>query len=241
MNQIVYQDNSISAKGLFLILISRLLLFALFQIAVAIFVKSWEDSAKYWMLTATLTNVISILILNIQFKKEGIRYLSIFRFRKNLWKKDFTLFSILALLSVIVVMAAPMMLEIFLWDDKAYSQEIMFQPLSIKLLYLLIIAFPLTIGFAELATYFGYIMPRLEKHFRKKWLAVVLPAIFLSIQHCTLPLVFEAKFILFRGLSYLPFALLIGIALSKRPALLPYFAILHVVLDLSAAAMFLMK
>ncbi len=61
----------------------------------------------------------------------------------------------------------------------------------------LLIAFPLSIGLAELPTYFGYVMPQLKAGVKHKWLALLLPTLFLSVQHCTLPLVFDIKFIFF--------------------------------------------
>ncbi len=137
-------------KSLLLLLFSRTFLFAFFQVIVALLLSSWSQSERYWMLTATLTNIVSIFFLYTLFRKEKADYLSIFRFRKDFWKKDLLLFSGLAILSVLVVLV-----------------------------------------------------------------------------------------ILFRGLSYLPFALLLGIVLHKRPSLLPHFAILHVVLDGSAALMLL--
>jgi membrane protease YdiL (CAAX protease family) len=100
-----------------------------------------------------------------------------------------------------------------------------------------LIAFPISIALAELATYYGYLMPRLKSVLKKKWLAVLLPVIFLSIQHCCLPLIFDVKFLLYRGLMYFPFALLIGLAINKRPKLLPYFVILHGLMDLQAIIM----
>lgn len=222
-------------------LISRTFLFAFFQVIIALLLSSWAESTRYWMLTATLTNVISIIFLIILFRKEKINYLSIFHFIKDSWKKDLLIFSGLAIISLLFVMIPPLLLESGFLGDSGYFQEILFQPISPYLMYFLLFAFPITIGFAELATYFGYIMPRLKKHLPSKWLVVLLPVFFLSIQHCTLPLVFDAKFILFRGLTYLPFALLLGIVLYKRPSLLPHFAILHVALDGSAALMFLLN
>ena len=91
-----HKSTRISMLSLYALLISRVFLFAFFQIIVAVFLKSWADSAKYWMLTATLTNVVSIIILSVQFKKDGINYISIFRFRTEAWKKDLAQFSVLA-------------------------------------------------------------------------------------------------------------------------------------------------
>ena len=53
--------------------------------------------------------------------------------------------------------------------------RLLFRPLPNFINYILLIAFPVTIAFAELPTYFGYLMPRLEKSLGKKWLAMLLP------------------------------------------------------------------
>jgi hypothetical protein len=230
-----------SLKGLIGLLFSRLFLFAFFQLLIALLLHSWIESTKYWLLSATLTNIVSISLLIILLRREGKSYFSLFHFRKKKWKNDLLIFSGLAILSLMLVIFTPLILQSLLWDNTAYSQEILLQPLPKYLIYLLLIAFPVSIAFAELPTYFGYLMPRLKNHLHSSWMAVALPIVFLSIQHCTLPLLFDAQFILFRGLSYLPFALLIGISLYKRPALLPYFVILHGLLDASAVAMYFIE
>lgn len=230
-----------SLKGLIGVLFSRIFLFAFFQLIAALLLHSWIESAKYWLLTATSTNVVSIFLLIFLFKQEGKSYLSIFHFREEKWKNDLFLFLILAFLSLLLVIFTPLILQYLLWDNTSYSQDLLLQPLPKYLIYFLLITFPISIAFAELATYFGYLMPRLKTQLNSKWLAVALPVLFLSIQHCTLPLLFDSKFILFRGLSYLPFALLIGVSIYKRPSLLPYFAILHGLLDASVVMMYLIK
>ncbi len=230
-----------SLKGLLTVLVSRTILFAIFQSVVALLLRSWNESIKFWMLTATLTNFVSIALLVMLFKREGRSYMSMFHLRKEEWKRDLSAFSVLGLISVLLVMVTPYLLQYLLLGDATYSQKYLLQPLPAYLVYFLLIAFPVSVAYAELATYFGYIMPRLKRQSHSSWLVVILPVFFLSIQHCTLPLVFDLKFLLFRGLSYLPFALLLGLSLYKRPALLPYFAILHGLLDALAVAMYLFE
>ena len=103
--------------------------------------------------------------------------------------------------------------------------------------YASLVLFPLTQGMAELASYFAYSMPRLESRGMRPWLAITLPALALSLQHIAVPLLFDARFLLWRGLMFLPFAFFVGIVLHWRPRLLPYMAIVHVLMDLSFAAM----
>lgn len=220
------------------LLFSRLLLFAFFQGLIAWLIHSWNESEKYWILIATLTNIISIILLNILLRKERTKYLSLFQFNSN-WKKDLMLFSGLAIISLPLVIIPSYYLNIIFYGSSNYYTEVMFQSISKPLTYFLLIAFPVSIAFAELATYFGYIMPRIKTYLKSPILIVLIPVLFLSIQHCTLPLVFELNFILFRGLVYLPFAIIIGVSIYKKPSLLVYFAIFHGILDAMTVMMLL--
>ncbi|MBC8452650.1 MAG: hypothetical protein H8D65_02210 [Spirochaetes bacterium] len=233
--------KNISTKKLTALLISRLLLFAFFQAIIALVLKSWNESEKYWMLSATLGNIVSIIFLSALCKIEGNKYLNLLKFDRARWKKDLPLFSGLTLLIVPIAMGPNYLLSIWLWGDFSYSYELLFRSIPHQITFILLIAFPVTIAFAELPTYFGYIMPRLQKSLKNKWLGMLLPVLFLSIQHCCLPLIFEFRFILFRGLVFLPFALLLGITLWKRPRLLPYFMILHGLMDMQTVIMLIIK
>jgi hypothetical protein len=82
-------------------------------------------------------------------------------------------------------------------------------------------------------------MPRLQNQGLPSWLAVALPALMLGLQHFAVPLVFDLRFIAWRGLMFIPFGFLVGILLHWRPRLLPYLALTHVLMDLSLAMMLL--
>jgi hypothetical protein len=84
-------------------------------------------------------------------------------------------------------------------------------------------------------------MPKLKEQLKVKWLAVLLPIVFLSVQHCTLPFIPDLNFIMYRALVFLPFAILIGVSISYRPSLFIYFAILHCIMDFGTAFMFLLE
>jgi membrane protease YdiL (CAAX protease family) len=229
------------ASGLIALLFSRLLLFAFFQGVIALLLQSWKVSEAYWLHTATLTNIVSIILLVVLFKREGVRYLSIFRINQRERRKDILVFLGLVLLSIPLVLAPSLLLSQLLWGDSTYYHQLLFRPIPVYHVYLLMVAFPVTIALAELAIYFGYILPRLKQQMKTGWLAVLLPVLFLSAQHCTMPLIFDAKFILLRGLMYLPFAAMLGIALNKRPTLLPYLAVLHGLLDAMTVMMMLVE
>jgi len=126
-----------------------------------------------------------------------------------------------------------------IWDDPNTPTQIMFGPIQKWLVYILLISFPITISMAELATYFRYIMPKLKEQFNMKCLAILVPVLFLSLQHCTLPFIPDIDFIIYRALVFLPFACLIGISIYYRPSLFIYFSILHGIMDFGTVLMFL--
>lgn len=224
------------SRSVGLLLPVRLLLFAGFQILLAVAAGSWSRGAGLWPIAATLTNLVTIGLLFDLFRLEGGSYAALFRPDRSTLRAD------LLLLAGVIVIGAPLAILPNIWlagwlfGDPNTALDLLLQPQPLPIV-LAALAFPLTIMFAELPFYFGYIMPRLERQTRSTWLAVLLPALFLAAQHIALPLLFDLRFIAWRGLMYLPFALYLGVVLRWRPRLMPYLAIIHGLLDLSVVAM----
>lgn len=226
-------------KRLLLVLSSRLILFLFIQMIIALCLNSFGGSVKYWTLTATLTNIISIIILIILLRDEKTSFFSLFRFQKEKIKTDLIWLVLLILVSVPLAIIPSLALSNILWGNTEYYHQVLFQPINKTFLYFLLFAYPISTGLVELTTYFGYVMPRLKVQLKSQWIAIALPVIAFSIQHCTLPLVFEGKFIFFRGLMYLLFSLVYGVTIYKRPSLLPWLAILQVLIYILPMTMLL--
>ncbi|NEN25675.1 hypothetical protein G3O08_19465 [Cryomorpha ignava] len=235
------QATKPSSAITYLILVSRLFLFLFFQALIALIAHSWETSEKYWLLTATQTNIVSISLLFILFKRDGIRFFKIFSFNRASIKKDIYIFIGIVIVTAPIVVVPGYLLSTMLWNNPNVPTAMMFGPIEKWLTYILLIAFPVTITFAELATYFVYVMPKLKKVLKVQWFALLLPVVFLSIQHCTLPFIPDLNFIMYRAFVFLPFAILIGVSIYFRPPLFIYFAILHGILDFGTALMFLLE
>jgi hypothetical protein len=228
-----------------LMLVSRLLLFFAAQsiFAVGFYMAgsaaAWEEGANWWPIAVAAANLVVLALLIRLFKTEGKRYWDIFRFDRRYIKGD-----LLALLGV-TLLAAPVsylpniLLGEWLFGSSEATLDLFIRPLPLWAVYLSILAFPLTQGVTELPTYFGYVMPRFKAQGMQKWLAISLPALMLGLQHIAVPLLFDMRFITWRALMYIPFAFLLGITIHWRPRLLPYFAIIHVLMNLSLAPMFL--
>src|SRR5690606_611125 len=105
MNEIAHSNIGNSHSGgsvrrplLIALLGSRLILFLAFQTDIALLVGSWLNSEAYWLVTATLTNCVSIMILWYLFRREGRKYSDLFRFNRGSLRKDVLIFAGLLLL-----------------------------------------------------------------------------------------------------------------------------------------------
>ncbi|MHB8876839.1 MAG: hypothetical protein ACYC8T_24345, partial [Myxococcaceae bacterium] len=122
-----------------------------------------------------------------------------------------------------------------LFGDMAQPLAMFMRPLPAGVAAACLVLFPLTMAFGELPTYFGYVMPRLAGLTGRRWLAIALTAFWLAAQHAALPLIFDYRFIAWRLGMFLPFAVLLAVALSWRPRLLLYLMLIHPLLDAPVA------
>lgn len=229
-----------SSSSPWLMLVSRSLLFILFQcVFTLIFVaagseSAWSEANRWWTFAVILTNICSIYLLNRVFAAEGKRFLDILRFSRATWKSDLVWFVVLSAIGMPIAALPREPLAIAIFGDVATTTALMFRPLP---MWAIVVSFllPLTIAFSELPTYFGYVMPRLKNG----WVAWILASFFLAAQHMFFPFVFNSGFMLWRLGMFVPFAFFTGLVLKFRPTLLPYFVIVHALLDVSLVLVFL--
>jgi membrane protease YdiL (CAAX protease family) len=227
-----------------LMLISRSVLFIVVQGLIAFFLAligtnaAWEESARWWIFFPILANLASIALLVRAFRAEGKHYLDILRFSRTTVKTDLLWFFGSSVIGLPIAAAPMNILGTAIFGDPLIPVNLLFRPIPTWALMVGIL-FPLTIGLAELPTYFGYAMPRLFNG-KSGWLAYLVAALFLGLQHCFLPFIVDGGYLLWRGLMYLPFALYAGLMIKLRPSLLPYFAVVHTLMDFSALSVYFM-
>ena len=236
--------NIKTASYPWLMLVSRSILFLLFQGLITLILyatgtkSAWDESARYWMLFVTLANLVSLYLLIRVFGAEGKRFRDILRFSRETWKTDLLWFIGLSIIAMPIVGAPREPLAKAIFGDAMISTNMLFRPIP-TWVFMLGFLFPLTIWFSELPTYFGYCMPMLSEQVNS-WLAWLVTSFFLAAQHMFLPLIFNGGYLLWRFGMFLPFALVIGLALKFRPSLLPYFVIVHALLDVTTVLVYLM-
>jgi hypothetical protein len=228
-----------------LMLVSRSFFFFIFQVLIMGVLhasgstNAWEESARWWVFLPIFANAISIYLLVRLFQAESLRYRDVISFSCSNLKTDLIWFFGSSLIGLPIMIAPGNILATLIFGDMMTPANRMFLPLPGWALAVSLL-FPLTIGFAELPTYFTYAMPRIERQMKNGWAAWLIASFFLGAQHIFLPLIFDGRFILWRLLMYMPFALFVGLMLKLRPSLLPFLMILHTLADLSALAMYLM-
>ena len=228
-----------------LMLISRSVLFLLFQGLIALILmatgtkSAWDESARWWTFMAFLANFASLYLLVRAFKAEGKRFFDILRFSRQTWKADLLWFIVASVIAMPIVAAPREPLAIAIFGDVMTPTHLLFRPLPMWA-FVLSFIFPLTIWFAELPTYFGYAMPRLEAQLGNGWVAWLLASFFLAAQHMFLPTILDGGYLIWRFGMFLPFALFSGFVIKLRPSLLPYFVIVHVLLDVTTVLVYLM-
>ncbi|MGZ9223595.1 MAG: hypothetical protein ACXW4Q_15930 [Anaerolineales bacterium] len=228
-----------------LMLVSRSLLFLIFQAGIALVLaaagtgSAWNDSARWWTFVAFLANFISLYLLVRVFNTEGKRYWDILRFSRETWKTDLLWFLGFTILGIPIAAVVKDPLAVAIFGDAMTPTNMLFRPLP-TWAFVLSFLFPLTIWFAELPTYFGYVMPRLEAQLKNSWIAWIIASFFLAAQHMFLPLILDGGYILWRVGMFLPFAFFTGLVLKFRPRLLPYFVIVHALMDITTVLVYLM-
>jgi len=198
----------------------------------------WVRAAAWWPFIVTAANLITILLLVNYMKSQGRSYWSLFMIDAAHLKADLKLMALVLLITVPVAFLPNTISARLLFNDPLVPVRMLFQPIPVAAVILSMIVFPITQGLAEIPLYMACAMPELEKKGRPQWLSLALPAFFLGAQHIAVPLLCNGPFILWRLFMYMPFAFFIGIVMRYRPRLLPYLAILHMLMDISAGAMY---
>lgn len=196
-----------------------------------------DDSVAWWVLTVVLANIATIGLLTCLMMREGKSLWDLYRVGPHPFWKDLLLALGLFILSLPVGALPNTLLGQALFGDALIPAQMMFRPIPLWGLAVGLL-FPLTIAFAEIPFYFAYLMPRLQAVTGKTWLVTVLCAFALAAQHVTLPFIPDGRYLLWRLLMYLPFALFVGVVMQWKPRLLRYFMVFHALMDLSALAVY---
>lgn len=193
----------------------------------------WRAASDWWLVWFSLAEVINLWLLRRAAQSERLRLRDLYNLSRHDRKGDLWWLVIGLVGTVLFGFAPNILLAQILFGDLQTPSDLMIRSIPIWAAWTVVGAFPVLHALTELPTYFGYVMPRLRLLTGRPAAMLILTASVLSAQHVFLPLLFDWRFILWRLLMFLPFALWVGWLIHRRPTVLPYLAAVHGLLDLT--------
>ena len=232
-----------AARTLPWLLWHRLVLFGLVQAVLALAFAAagvatpWLAAAAAWPIAVTVTSLCTLVLLRRLLYAEGRRLRDLYRVDVATVASDLRVTGVVVVAAALLATVPNLGLAWLLWGDMEAGVALLVRPVAEPVAWVALLAFPLAVGLSELPWYFGYALPRLRAVVGARR-ALLLTATALALQHVTIPLLFDVRFVVWRALMFVPFALLLGVVLQRRPRLLPYLVVVHVALDLAVGVQF---
>lgn len=191
------------------------------------------DSSAWWLWFVSITNIVCIVLLVRLGRLEGVRLRDLYFLDRTTWKGDLLWFLLALLGSAVFAMQPPIWLAQFLWGDADLPNALLFRPLPVLAVYPLFLLMPVTQALAELPIYWGYVAPRLRASGWNRWAVIGVVGLMLSLQHMFFAFQWDWRYDVWLAFKFLPFALLCGFVIDRRPTILPYLMLTHFLLDAS--------
>jgi membrane protease YdiL (CAAX protease family) len=188
----------------------------------------WGDAGRWLPVYGTLIDAGCLALLWQLARREGIRLFDLVGFERTRLARDLLLGFVLIPASLVFILGGVYAAGWLVYGTLTapYLHETL--PLPAALYGVLV--WPLIWGLTEQMTYNGYLLPRFQVVLRSTSLAVIVVAFAWSLQHVFMPLTFDAKFMIFRLLSPVPFSVFVLLLYLRLRRLIP-FAIAHALMD----------
>ena len=208
---------------------ARCILFFIIFIAGA-FITQQEISnmTNMWSIVASIVNIATIAFLVISAKRAGSSYRELICYEKG--KTPVKKMILPIFFFVIVGMLGLYAAGYICYGVLPYSSPMMVEPIPLLIAVLNIAVLPVTTALAEDGLYLGCGVNQIKN----KYAAIFVPAFFYALQHCFIPTLFDAKYMIYRFISFLPLTLIFCINYRKKRDPLPIM-IAHAILDLATA------
>lgn len=217
-----------SKKMPFLLPIRSVIFVLVFFLGSVIVGKDLAQISNWWSVTATLVNFVTIALLIIVAKKNGMTYWQLINFQKGRTKlREIVLITLVVLL---VGMGCMYLAGFLCYGKFPYLAPMMIAPIPKVLAIVNFPLLPVTTAFAEEGLYLGCGVGQI----RNKTAAILIPAFFFAVQHSFIPLLWDPRHIIYRFLSFLPLTIILCWYYHKKRDPLPIM-VGHAIIDLATA------
>lgn len=207
----------------------RCLIFVLiFLIGSVITNKSLDKLSSIWSIVASIVNIAAILLLAFISRKNG-GYKKLITYEKG--KTTPKQVTGMIFLILFVGMGGMYLAGFLCYGVIPYAAPMMIAPLPLWLAVLNMFILPVTTALAEDGLYLGCGVGQIKN----KSIAILVPAFFFALQHSFIPTLFDARYITYRFLSFLPLTILLCMHYRKHRNPLPIM-VGHAVIDMITVA-----
>ena len=192
------------------------------------FGTSLMEISHWWSVFAVVLNILTIVLLVCLAKRNGRTYWQLINYQKGrtTWQQIVGI----TLLVLVVGMAGMYLAGFLCYNNFLYAPPVMIAPIPKTLAIINIVLLPITITFAEDGLYLGCGVNQIKN----KYAAIIIPAFFYALQHCFIPTLFDARYVLYRFISFLPLTLVLCWYYFRKRNPLPIM-VGHALIDLATA------
>jgi membrane protease YdiL (CAAX protease family) len=217
----------------YLLPIRSILFLAIFLLGAQITRQSLEGISNWWSIVATIVNILTILILVLLTKKAKSSYAKLINYKKGKTTKKQII--IMTLIVLFVGTWGMYLAGLICYGKFPYSAPMMIAPIPAALAIINLILLPATVSSAEDGLYLGCGVNQIKN----KYAAIFVPAFFFALQHCFIPTLLDAKYIIYRFLSFLPLTIILCWHYQKHRNPVPIM-IGHALIEIASVVMILM-
>ena len=204
----------------------------IFTAGAAITKSSVSDISNWWSIVATAANLITIAILILTARANNMTFAELINYKKG--KTKIRQIVIMTVVILSLGMGFMYVAGFICYGVFPYMAPMMCEPVNKYLAFINLILLPVTTVFAEDGLYLGAGVGQI----RNKYLAVIVPAVFFALQHCFIPVLWDAKYMLYRFLSFLPLTLILCAYYHRKRNPLPVM-VGHAFIDLATGVLIL--
>jgi hypothetical protein len=208
-----------------------LIFIAVFIVISMIVGRGLSDISNTWSAVASAVNIITVLALIFMTQNDG-------GFKKLInYEKGRTTPKQVIGMSILILclgMGGMFLAGFVCYGKIPYAPPMMIAPVPIPLAVINLILLPVSTALAEDSIYLGCGVGTIKN----RYLSVILPSFFFAVQHSFIPTLPDARYMVYRFLSFLPLTIVLSIIYRKNRNPVPIM-IGHAIIDLLTAGQIL--
>lgn len=165
--------------------------------------KAPDSISNWWSVAATIVNVFTVLLIVLYARRNGTSYRSMINYQPG--KTTVREAVKVSLIILLIGMGGMFLAGIVCYRKFPYTPPMMIAPIPKWLAIVNIPLLPVTTALAEEGLYLGCGVNSIKN----RRFAVIVPAFFFALQHSFIPALPDARYMIYRFISFLPLTLIL--------------------------------